>query len=140
MSSGTCWFRPGRTTTSGVGTSSISGSEDEIAQFSVKFNSDVIKLEKAPKMAVYSPKNKLPWDDAVTLVLKYAEIPYDVVYDEEVIKGDLPKYDWLHLHHEDFTGSTASFTVPSGTSSSSTVTGRLGRVPSKIQRRQTSRS
>jgi hypothetical protein len=70
---------------------------------------DVVKLEKAPKMAVYSPKNKLPWDDAVTLVLKYAEIPYDVVYDEEVIRGDLPKYDWLHLHHEDFTGQYSKF-------------------------------
>ena len=72
-------------------------------------NMDVVKLEKAPKMAVYSPKNKLPWDDAVTLVLKYAEIPYDVVYDEEVIRGDLPKYDWLHLHHEDFTGQYSKF-------------------------------
>jgi hypothetical protein len=72
-------------------------------------NMDVVKLLKAPKMAVYSPKSKLPWDDAVTLVLKYAEIPYDVVYDEEVIKGDLPKYDWLHLHHEDFTGQYSKF-------------------------------
>ncbi len=72
-------------------------------------NMDVVKLQKAPKMAVYSPKNKLPWDDAVTLVLKYAEIPYDLVYDEEVIKGDLPKYDWLHLHHEDFTGQYSKF-------------------------------
>ncbi|QJD94736.1 asparagine synthetase B [Mucilaginibacter robiniae] len=72
-------------------------------------NMDVVKLEKAPKMAVYSPKNKLPWDDAVTLVLKYAEIPYDVVYDEEVIRGDLAKYDWLHLHHEDFTGQYSKF-------------------------------
>ena len=72
-------------------------------------NMDLVKLEKAPKMAVYSPKNKLPWDDAVTLVLKYAEIPYDVVYDEEVIHGDLPKYDWLHLHHEDFTGQYSKF-------------------------------
>ena len=72
-------------------------------------NMDVVKLEKAPKMAVYTPKNKLPWDDAVTLVLKYAEIPYDVVYDEEVIRGDLPKYDWLHLHHEDFTGQYSKF-------------------------------
>ena len=67
-------------------------------------NMDVVKLEKAPKIAVYSPKNKMPWDDAVTMALTYAEIPYDVVYDEEVIRGDLPKYDWLHLHHEDFTG------------------------------------
>ncbi|HWD88493.1 MAG TPA: hypothetical protein VG367_10230 [Mucilaginibacter sp.] len=72
-------------------------------------NMDVVKLEKAPKIAVYSPKNKLPWDDAVTLVLKYAEIPYDLVYDEEVIRGDLPKYDWLHLHHEDFTGQYSKF-------------------------------
>jgi hypothetical protein len=72
-------------------------------------NMDIVKLEKAPKMAVYSPKDKLPWDDAVTLVLKYAEIPYDVVYDEEVIRGDLPKYDWLHLHHEDFTGQYSKF-------------------------------
>ena len=72
-------------------------------------NMDVVKLEKAPKIAVYSPKNKLPWDDAVTLVLKYAEIPYDVLYDEEVIRGDLPKYDWLHLHHEDFTGQYSKF-------------------------------
>ncbi len=72
-------------------------------------NMDIVKLQKAPKMAVYSPKNKLPWDDAVTLVLKYAEIPYDVVYDEEVIQGNLPKYDWLHLHHEDFTGQYSKF-------------------------------
>ncbi|MDB5129298.1 MAG: asparagine synthetase [Mucilaginibacter sp.] len=74
-------------------------------------NMDIVKLEKAPKMAVYSPKNKLPWDDAVTLVLKYAEIPYDVIYDEEVIRGDLPKYDWLHMHHEDFTGQFSKFYV-----------------------------
>ncbi|QQL51537.1 asparagine synthetase B [Mucilaginibacter ginkgonis] len=72
-------------------------------------NMDVVKLEKAPHVAVYSPKSKLPWDDAVTLVLKYAEIPYDVLYDEEVIRGDLPKYDWLHLHHEDFTGQYSKF-------------------------------
>jgi len=72
-------------------------------------NMDIIKLEKAPKMAVYSPKNKLPWDDAVTLVLTYAEIPYDILYDEEVLKGELAKYDWLHLHHEDFTGQYGRF-------------------------------
>ena len=72
-------------------------------------NMDAVKLEKAPKMAVYSPKNKLPWDDAVTMVLTYAEIPYDVIYDEDVIKGVLPKYDWLHLHHEDFTGQYGRF-------------------------------
>lgn len=72
-------------------------------------NMDIIKLEKAPRMAVYSPKNKLPWDDAVTLVLTYAEIPYDIVYDEEVLKGRLSGYDWLHLHHEDFTGQYGRF-------------------------------
>jgi hypothetical protein len=72
-------------------------------------NMETIKLHKAPKIAVYSPKNKLPWDDAVTLVLTYAEIPYDVIYDEEVISGILPVYDWLHLHHEDFTGQYGKF-------------------------------
>jgi hypothetical protein len=72
-------------------------------------NMDIVKLEKAPKIAVYTPKSKLPWDDAVTLVLSYAEIPYDRIYDEEVLKGDLPKYDWLHLHHEDFTGQFGRF-------------------------------
>ena len=77
----------------------------EIADPSV--NMDAVKFQKAPKLAVYSPKNKLPWDDAVTLVLTYAEIPYDVVYDEEVMAGVLPSYDWLHLHHEDFTGQYA---------------------------------
>ncbi|PLX10861.1 MAG: asparagine synthetase B [Marinilabiliales bacterium] len=72
-------------------------------------NMDDMKLQKVPKIAVYSPKNKLPWDDAVTLALTYAEIPYDVVYDEEVIGGLLPTYDWLHLHHEDFTGQYGKF-------------------------------
>lgn len=72
-------------------------------------NMDVMRLEKAPKIAVYSPKTKLPWDDAVTLVLTYAEIPYTVIYDEEVLRGDLGLYDWLHLHHEDFTGQYGKF-------------------------------
>jgi len=72
-------------------------------------NTDVMKLEKYPKIAVYSPKSKLPWDDAVTLVLTYAEIPYDVVFDDEVMFDELPKYDWLHLHHEDFTGQYGKF-------------------------------
>lgn len=79
----------------------------QIAQESA--NMDVVKLEQVPKIAVYSPKNKLPWDDAVTLVLKYAEIPYEVVYDDEVIQGKLPLYDWLHMHHEDFTGQYGRF-------------------------------
>jgi hypothetical protein len=72
-------------------------------------NMDIVKLEKAPRMAVYSPKDKGPLEDAVVLVLKYAEIPFDYVNDEEVIKGDLAKYDWLHLHHEDFTGQYSKF-------------------------------
>jgi hypothetical protein len=67
-------------------------------------NMDVMKLEKVPRIVVYSPKINQPWDDAVTLVLTYAEIPYDRVYDQEVLEGKLPTYDWLHLHHEDFTG------------------------------------
>ncbi len=67
-------------------------------------NMDVIKLEKAPRIAIYSPKIKQPWDDAVMLVLTYAEIPYDMLFDEEVLEEKLLKYDWLHLHHEDFTG------------------------------------
>ncbi len=72
-------------------------------------NQDAVKLEKAPRIAVYSPKGKQPWDDAVTLVLQYAEIPYDVVYDEEVFLDRLKDYDWLHLHHEDFTGQYGKF-------------------------------
>lgn len=67
-------------------------------------NMDVMKLEKAPKIAVYSPKTAEPFEDAVTLVLTYAEIPYELVFDEEVLDKKLVKYDWLHLHHEDFTG------------------------------------
>ena len=72
-------------------------------------NMEMVKLEKAPKIAVYSPKSKLPWDDAVTMVLTYAEIPYDIVYDDEVLKDKLSGYDWLHLHHEDFTGQYGRF-------------------------------
>jgi hypothetical protein len=72
-------------------------------------NMDAIVLEKAPKIAVYSPRGKQPWDDAVTLVLTYAEIPYDVVYDTEVLNDGLLLYDWLHLHHEDFTGQYGKF-------------------------------
>lgn len=72
-------------------------------------NMDAIVLEKAPKIAVYSPSGKQPWDDAVTLVLTYAEIPYDLVYDTEVLNDGLLLYDWLHLHHEDFTGQYGKF-------------------------------
>ena len=72
-------------------------------------NADVVKLLKAPKIAVYSPKTAQPWDDAVTMVLTYAEIPYDVIFDDEVLEGKLPLYNWLHLHHEDFTGQYGKF-------------------------------
>lgn len=72
-------------------------------------NQEVVVLEKAPKIAVYSPKGKQPWDDAVTLVLTYAEIPFTTIYDEEVLTDALLLYDWLHLHHEDFTGQYGKF-------------------------------
>lgn len=72
-------------------------------------NMELVKLYKAPKIAVYSPKTKQPWDDAVTMVLAYAEIPYEVVFDDEVLGEKLIKYDWLHLHHEDFTGQYGKF-------------------------------
>lgn len=72
-------------------------------------NQDAVKLEKAPKIAVYSPKSAQPWDDAVTLVLTYSEIPYEVIYDDEIVNGNLHLYDWLHLHHEDFTGQYGRF-------------------------------
>lgn len=72
-------------------------------------NMDVVLLEKPPRLAVYTPPNAQPWDDAVTLALTYAEIPFDKVYDREVLSGELEKYDWLHLHHEDFTGQYGKF-------------------------------
>lgn len=80
---------------------------NEIAKPDV--NMELVKLYKAPKIAVYSPKTKQPWDDAVTMVLTYAEIPYETVFDDEVLTGKLPTYDWLHLHHEDFTGQYGKF-------------------------------
>jgi hypothetical protein len=72
-------------------------------------NMDVVRLEKAPKIAVYVPPGFQPWDDAVTLVLEYANVPYDKVWNDEILNGDLEKYDWLHLHHEDFTGQYGKF-------------------------------
>jgi len=72
-------------------------------------NMETVVLEKAPKIAVYTPKGKQPWDDAVTLVLTYAEIPFTPIYDEEVLSDGLLLYDWLHLHHEDFTGQYGKF-------------------------------
>ncbi len=72
-------------------------------------NMEVVRLEKAPKIAVYAPDGFQPWDDAVALVMTYAEIPYERIYDAQVIAGVLPQYDWLHLHHEDFTGQYGKF-------------------------------
>ena len=80
---------------------------DEIS--SPSQNMETVVLEKAPKIAVYTPKGKQPWDDAVTLVLTYAEIPFTPIYDEEVLSDGLLLYDWLHLHHEDFTGQYGKF-------------------------------
>lgn len=84
---------------------------EEILEFidSPSQNMESVVLEKAPKIAVYSPKGNPPWDDAVTLVLTYAEIPYETIYDEEVLNDGLVLYDWLHLHHEDFTGQYGKF-------------------------------
>lgn len=72
-------------------------------------NMSAVNLQTVPKIAVYTPPQALPWDDAVTLVLDYAEVPYETIYDEEVLNGDLDQYDWLHLHHEDFTGQFGKF-------------------------------
>ena len=72
-------------------------------------NMERVLLEKAPEVAIYAPPNKQPWDDAVMLALEYAEIEYTVLYDEEVLRGELDDYDWLHLHHEDFTGQYGKF-------------------------------
>ncbi len=80
---------------------------DGIAQ--PEINQEVIKLIKAPRIAVYAPEGKQPWDDAVMLALQYAEIPYDQIYDGDIIEGKLIDYDWLHLHHEDFTGQYGKF-------------------------------
>jgi hypothetical protein len=72
-------------------------------------NMDVIRLEKAPKIAVYVPPGFMPWDDAVTLALEYAKVPYEKIWNDEILNGELEKYDWLHLHHEDFTGQYGKF-------------------------------
>ncbi len=74
-------------------------------------NMEVVLLEKAPRVAIYTPPNKSPWDDAVTLALAYAEVDYETVWDEKVLKGKLDQYDWLHLHHEDFTGQYSKFYI-----------------------------
>ncbi len=81
----------------------------DIRQIVKQENMEEVLLEKPPRIAVYSPPNKQPWDDAVTLALTYAEVPYDIVYDVDVMAGRLNDYDWLHLHHEDFTGQYGKF-------------------------------
>ncbi len=83
------------------------GIKEQIAN--PEINMEVVQLEKAPKIAVYTPGGKQPWDDAVTLVMEYAEIPYEKIYDSAIVMGVLPEYDWLHLHHEDFTGQYGKF-------------------------------
>lgn len=96
----------------GVSFEVISNSKaEEILDFiaSPSQNMEAVVLEKAPKIAVYTPKGLQPWDDAVTMVLTYAEIPYETIYDEEVLNDGLLLYDWLHLHHEDFTGQYGKF-------------------------------
>ena len=92
-------------TIEGADAGRVSGIRGEIAGG----NMDAIPLEKAPRIAVYTPPDAPPWDDAVTLALKYAGIEYTAIYDDEVHRGDLSKYDWLHLHHEDFTGQLNKF-------------------------------
>ncbi|MFH1277942.1 MAG: asparagine synthetase B [Candidatus Eisenbacteria bacterium] len=89
---------------------SASGRDRILAEVEANNMADVL-LEKPPRVAIYTPPNKQPWDDAVTLALTYAEIPYATLWDEEVLAGDLERYDWLHLHHEDFTGQYGKFYV-----------------------------
>src|SRR5262249_55504380 len=94
----------------GVSFENMSGADEAAMRAElVDNNMDAVVLEKAPKVAVYIPPNTPPWDDAVTLALQYADIPYTRVWDEEVLHGDLAKYDWLHLHHEDFTAQHGKF-------------------------------
>ena len=96
----------------GVGFEQLSASQAQAIYAEVqseKANMDVIKLEKPPRIAVYTPPGSRPWDDAVTMVLEYAEVKYDKIWDEEVLREKLSDYDWLHLHHEDFTGQYGKF-------------------------------
>ncbi len=94
----------------GVATEDVGGGAEAAMRAEIADNNmESVVLEKAPKVAVYIPPNTPPWDDAVTLALQYANIPYATVWDEEVLHGELAKYDWLHLHHEDFTGQHGKF-------------------------------
>lgn len=94
----------------GVSIEAMGGAAEAVMRAEIADNNmESVTLEKAPRVAVYIPANTPPWDDAVTLALQYADIPYQTVWDEEVLRGDLSKYDWLHLHHEDFTGQHGKF-------------------------------
>ncbi len=93
----------------GVAFSTVGGEAAQIYADIEAGNMEVVLLEKAPAIVIYTPPNKQVWDDAVTLALAYAEIPYKTVWDEEVLNGELEKYDWLHLHHEDFSGQYGRF-------------------------------
>lgn len=96
----------------GVSFENISGSQAAEIYAHVQSednNTEVIRLEKAPKIAVYATPGTQPWDDAVLMALEYAEVPYDLLWDEEVLAGKLEQYDWVHLHHEDFTGQYGKF-------------------------------
>lgn len=94
----------------GVGFENLTtaGRERIVAEMETK-NQDLVLLEKTPRIAVYTPPGKDPWDDAVTLVLDYAEVPFDKIWDKEVLTGRIFEYDWVHLHHEDFTGQFGKF-------------------------------
>ena len=96
----------------GVSFQTISGAETASILAEIErqdSNMSTVRLEKAPRIAVYAPDQTLPWDDAVLLALTYAEVPYDMLYDDQVLDGELANYDWLHLHHEDFTGQYGKF-------------------------------
>ena len=94
----------------GVSHSIVGGAETAQIYATIEAeNMDVVLLEKAPNIAIYAPPNKQAWDDAVLLALDYAEVPYTIIWDKEVLLGELQKYDWLHLHHEDFTGQYGKF-------------------------------
>ncbi len=94
----------------GVRYETITGAEIAVIRAEIEQeNMDIVVLEKEPTIAIYTPPNSLPWDDAVTLALTYAEIEYETIYDVDVLTGNLDKYDWLHLHHEDFTGQYGKF-------------------------------
>lgn len=96
----------------GVSVQPISGADEaSIRGIIARSNMEAVVLEKAPNVAIYTPPNSMPWDDAVTMALTYASIPYETIWDEEVVAGDLDEYEWIHLHHEDFTGQYSKFYI-----------------------------